>query len=433
MFFLTEVKSKAPKQIIVCPKEIEIKVVLGNNLTKEFNKNIAPVVKEKRKKQNTRRTSSKYFKKSNLVSQGNCCIEQNVIDGVATTDGNSLLTSNYFIQKKKAITEELTSTDIENVELVNLSPKKVNSQINVSCPEESIVKDNALILADHKDTLQQVNVSANNSFLKKEPSPLCPKATLREDQQKLESGNKENLEQVNLPTDKNNFQEKDLSTSLLKVPLREDQQKLESENKENLEHVTCNSSTDKNNFQEKVLSPSLLKETLIDNQHQLQSENNKENLEQANSSTEKNNTSTGVQEKDLSPSLPKESFKELNKPTSNCVENLEPVTLSATSKMNSFFEKELSLPLSNEAGSEEDMLTSNCKESADSFHLHVHTSKNLYSSLHSTVKNDILANVTEMEVSDSHSPGKCDNYSDILREKEKPETLNAEAESKCSI
>ena len=123
MFFLTEVKSKAPKQIIVCPKEIEIKVVLGNNLTKEFNKNIAPVVKEKRKKQNTRRTSSKYFKKSNLVSQGNCCIEQNVIDGVATTDGNSLLTSNYFIQKKKAITEELTSTDIENVELVNLSPQ----------------------------------------------------------------------------------------------------------------------------------------------------------------------------------------------------------------------------------------------------------------------------------------------------------------------
>ena len=390
MFFLTEVKSKAPKQIIVCPKEIEIKVVLGNNLTKEFNKNIAPVVKEKRKKQNTRRTSSKYFKKSNLVSQGNCCIKQNVIDGVATTDGNSLLTSNYFIQKKKAITEELTSTDIENVELVNLSPKKVNSQINVSCPEESIVKDNALILADHKDTLQQVNVSANNSFLKKEPSPLCPKATLREDQQKLESGNKENLEQVNSPTDKNNFQEK-------------------------------------------VLSPSLLKETLKDNQHQLQSENNKENLEQANSSTEKNNTSTGVQEKDLSPSLPKESFKELNKPTSNCVENLEPVTLSATSKMNSFFEKELSLPLSNEAGSEEDMLTSNCKESADSFHLHVHTSKNLYSSLHSTVKNDILANVTEMDVSDSHSPGKCDNYSDILREKEKPETLNAEAESKCSI
>ena len=115
------------------------------------------------------------------------------------------------------------------------------------------------------------------------------------------------------------------------------------------------------------------------------------------------------------------------------MENLEPVTLSATSKMNSFFKKELSLPLSNEAGSEEDMLTSNCKESADSFHLHVHTSKNLYSSLHSTVKNDILANVTEMDVSDSHSPGKCDNYSDILREKEKPETLNAEAESKCGI
>ena len=388
VFFLTEVNSKAPKQIIVYPKEIEIKVVLENTLTKELKKNIAPVVKEKRKKQNTRRTSGKYFKKTNLVSQENC-IKQNVIDGVATTDGNSLLTAKYFIQKTKAGTEELTSTDIENVELVNLSAKKINSQKKVSCPEESIAKDNRLILADHKDTLQQVNVSANNCFLKKEPSPLCPKVTLRVDQQKLQSGN----------------------------------------NKENLEQV--NSSADKNYFQEKDLLPSLLKETLKDNQHQLQSENNKENLEQVNSSTEKNNTSTGIQEKDLSPSLLKESFKELNKPPSNCVENLEPVTLSATLKMNSFCEKDLSLPLLNEACTEEDMLTSNCKENSDSFHLY--TSKNLYSSLNSTGKNNILANVTEMDVSDSHSPGKCGNYSDILREEEMPETLNAEAESKCSI